>query len=170
MQDSKSSKQFKADETGHNPGFVPVQKKKVEEKKEMEEKIIELTTPSMIPVNQRIYCERVEIDDEDTRIITKSGVELWTPTGYKKPTSEKEYQDIKFFRYYVVAAAEDCPHIMVDGKAVKISKGMEIYKYIPDSSISYDDVMVRDWKTKKDYVSIHFTEVSGIDPNIMRVE
>lgn len=181
---TKSKKKFEKEKnpTGHeqktrklaatdkdNMAEAEVMRRKNEkEKKEKEDKVIELYTPSIIPVNQRIYCQRFTPDEKARTMKKDSGIVIVNPATFRKKTSEKEDEEIHLYRYFVCAASADCPVIEdADGKKFKLKKGMEIYKFIPESAIEVDDVMVKDWGLGgMEFVSIHFTEISGVARNI----
>lgn len=114
--------------------------------------VIELPKNDVKPVNQRIYC----IATDPGEMKTGGGIIL--PSTHNSPEA-KGGRKRELRRYWVVDVADDC-NIKFNGR--KISRGDEVYPFIPQEAEEWTFPMIFDFYTNKEYTVIHETELAGV--------
>jgi hypothetical protein len=122
----------------------------------MKDKTIELPKNVLKPPEDRLFC--LAFSPPEQKIKELSTPQIIKPDYLKKhnPTSGEDVTiDLK--RYFVVDIDPNCKLHKIKG----VSRGDEIAPFIPQSSLGYDPVMVRDFYTGEDYIVMHETEIGG---------
>lgn len=132
-------------------------------KKEKEEIVIELPTPTLQPINGRIYC--IGITQEDVK--TKAGIII--PVDFTKIKGE-EKQEWNFKRYFVCAVANDVNINLYDPKIDKerrIKRGDEVSIFYHEDALRYLPAEVMDFGAKTKFIAFHETEIAGVTPSLI---
>lgn len=114
--------------------------------------VIELPKNQVKPVNQRIFC----FEQDPGEMKTQGGIIV--PSSHNLPDAKGGKARYRK-RYFVIDVADDCT-IKVNDR--KISRGDEVYPFIPQEAEEWSFPTVFDFYVNAAYLVFHETELAGV--------